>query len=241
MDFAELWSGGPKYGNGRRAFPLMADSILLADFAASDTARSVLDIGCGSGIIGLLIAWNNSAAHVTGIDISQDAVMCTRENIAANSLDGRFDVRCGDIKDIELTDGSFDLVVCNPPYFKKGREKSGEQKQRSCTAREESTATLRDIVERASTLLRPGGAFCLVLLPERLGEALEAMTELEFSPARLRMVMHTETAAPSMALIEAWLGATAELEVLPPLILKDGSGAANSKDSEEIRRIYHMD
>ena len=231
MDFTELWPDGPKYANDGRAFPLTADSVLLADFAQAEDLRRVLDVGCGSGIIGLLIAWNNREAHVIGVDISEDAVMCARDNIAQNALDDRVDVMCGDILGVALPEGSFDLVVCNPPYFEKGRGKSGG------TAREESTATLRDITERASKLLCAGGAFCIVTRPERLSETLETMTEIDFSPARLRLVAHTANSAPSMVLIDARLGVTTELEVLSRLVLTDEKGG----DSEEIKRIYRMD
>ena len=231
MDFTELWAGGPKYACSEDVFPLTVDSILLADFAPGKHVRRVLDIGCGSGIIGLLIAWSNRATHVTGVDISESAVVCARDNLELNSLGARFKVLCGDIKSVELSDDSFDLAVCNPPYFEKGRGKSGG------TAREESSATLRDIMERVAKLLRPGGVFCLVLRTERLAEALAALTELEFSPARLRQVQHTAISAPSMVLLEAWRGVTTELEVMPPLILKDENGC----DSGEIKRIYHMD
>ena len=228
MQFTELWPGGPKYSNSGRAFPLTADSIILADFAPRNPR--VLDIGCGSGIIGLLIAWNNADAHVTGIDISREAIECARRNVAQNSLDGRFCAVHGDIMDTELLKSAFDLAVCNPPYFEKGRGKSAG------AAREESTATLFDIIKRASALLVRGGSLCIVIRPDRLAEALSAMAELEFSPARLRTVTHTANSPPSMALVEARLGAGSHLKVLPPLALKGENGG----DSDEIKRIYRM-
>ena len=232
MTTTELWSGGVKFTVSENVFPLTTDSILLADFANAGSAgvKNILDIGCGSGIVGLLLAWNNTDAHLTGIDISEDAVACARENIEQNGFGGRFEVVCGDIKTADFPGGLFELAVCNPPYFEKGRGKPGG------FMREESTATLRDITEAAAKLLCPGGVFCLVMRFERLGDTLEILTELEFSPERLRLVQHTETAPPSMALVSARLGTTTELEVQPPLILKD----KNNCDSEEIRRIYRM-
>lgn len=228
MHFTELWKSGPKYTNGGRAFPMTADSILLADFAKK--AERVLDIGCGSGLIGLLIAWNNEAAHITGVDISIEAASCSRDNFAANGLESRCSAIHGDILEVALPERSFDLIVCNPPYFEKGRGRSGG------AAREESSATLREIIRRSSELLCNGGSLCLVLRPERLVQALEAMRFYGFSPSRRRFVVHTKQSKPSMVLLEGVLCGDLELEILPQLVLKDDSG----KDSAEIMRIYRM-
>ena len=226
----KLWSGGPALAINENVFPVTADSILLADFASSSAAdaKHILDIGCGCGIIGLLLAWNNKDAFVTAVDISPEAVACTRENFEQNGLTECFEVICGDI--LDLDDRLFDLIVCNPPYFEKGRGKSGG------AAREESAATLGDIIAHSAKLLCTGGVLCLVLRPERLPEALESLTENELSPARLRLVRHTEESPPSMALIEAFLSSSVELDVLPPLILKNKNGG----DSEDVKRIYRM-
>lgn len=229
--FTELWPRGPRYKNDGRAFPLTADSVLLADFAGSRDCARVLDIGCGSGIIGLLIAYGNTAAHVTGVEISTEAAALARENISENALEGRFDIITGDITNTPLQEHAFDLIVCNPPYFEKGRGKPAG------IFREESTARLGDIIKTASRLLSEGGAFCMVLRPERLEEARRLATESGFALARLRFVRHNSISNPSMALIEARFGENGDPPRLPDLLLKNENGG----DSEEVRRIYRME
>jgi release factor glutamine methyltransferase len=71
----------------------------------------VLDVGVGSGAIALSIADEHSGAHVTGVDISEDALGLARENAAR--LDLHVDLRAGGI---ETAAEGWDLVVSNPPY-----------------------------------------------------------------------------------------------------------------------------
>lgn len=66
------------------------------------------------------------AAHVTAVDISEDAVALTRANAQINGLDGQMDFVCADVFEY-LTDlsragkGEFDLIILDPPAFTKSR------------------------------------------------------------------------------------------------------------------------
>jgi release factor glutamine methyltransferase len=75
---------------------------------------SVLDLGCGSGVIGisLALAWPNS--QITLADISQDALALTQENLSALSVTNATTL----LSDLfsALLDHSFDLIVSNLPY-----------------------------------------------------------------------------------------------------------------------------
>ena len=53
-DFTELWPGGPRFAQSEH-FPLGTDSVLLADFVPLAGARRGVDLGCGGGILALLL------------------------------------------------------------------------------------------------------------------------------------------------------------------------------------------
>ena len=58
------------------------DGVLLGAWARVEEARSILDIGAGSGLIALMAAQRNAQAQVTGIEIAHEAVLQAQENVA---------------------------------------------------------------------------------------------------------------------------------------------------------------
>jgi release factor glutamine methyltransferase len=74
--------------------------------------HTVLEVGSGSGAVSLVAA--QRGAEVTAVDLSDRACYATRRNAAANGL--TIDVRESDL--FAAVDGTFDLVVVNPPYFR---------------------------------------------------------------------------------------------------------------------------
>jgi release factor glutamine methyltransferase len=74
----------------------------------------VLDIGVGSGAVALAIAEEHPGARVLAVDRSHDALALAAENLARASVNGRVELRHGDL--LAGISGPFDLVVSNPPY-----------------------------------------------------------------------------------------------------------------------------
>lgn len=238
MTHDELWPGGPVFIRDGEAFRLGTDSVLLSSFASYDHAKRVCDLGCGAGIISVLLAFYNPAMTVDGIELHEDWAALARENAKLCRLDGRIRVISGDLRRHRelLEAGAYDLVVSNPPYYATGRGKSAEKSGRA-TAREERTCTIGDVCAAASYLTRWGGRFALVHKPERLADIICALRENGFEPKRLRFVQYRAASAPSLLLIESRRGGNPSLSVEPPLILTDENG----NDTEEIKRIYHRE
>lgn len=237
MTVDELWPGGPKFIRGG-GFPLGTDAVLLASFAETARAHRACDLGCGTGIIALLLAYGDPALCVDCVEIQPEAAETARRNAELNGLAQRINVITGDLREHRalLPAGQYGLVAANPPYFPSGSGKESSSEE-AAIARDERTCTLNDVCEAAAYLTKWGGRFVMVHRPERLSEALCAMTAHALEPKRLRMVQYSASSAPNLVLIEARRGGKPGLTVLAPLILTDESGA----DTEEIRRIYHRE
>ncbi len=233
--FDELWPGGPRFKQVEGSFRLSTDSVLLAYFAGSIRGKKIIDLGCGAGVIDLLMKAARPEASVDGIEIQPQSHALCRENMEINGYDSS-GIVLGDLREHRrlLTAGAYDLVLSNPPYFP---EKSGYTAPDSgrAAARDERFCTLEDICRAAKYLCRWGGSFALVHRPERLAEICCAMSTNGLEPKRLRMVQYKEGAAPNLLLIEGRRGGKPGLVIEPPLILSDGLGG----DSEEVKKIYH--
>lgn len=234
-DFQELWPGGPVFAQAAN-FRLSTDSVLLADFIHTGGAARGIDLGCGSGILALLLLWRTEKLHMTGLELDGEAAALAAENLERSGLGARGQVLTGDIRQYRelFRPGSFDLVAANPPYYAQGSGGVSPDPARAA-ARGESCCSLEELCAAAAWLLPSGGRFCLVHKPERLSELFCAMTARGLEPKRLRLVTYLAERAPSLVLVEGRRGGRPGLTVEPPLILADAEG----RESEEYRRIYH--
>ena len=122
MERFELLSNGMKLLQQDGAFRISTDSILLADFCAPLRGKSVVDLGCGGGTLGILLCAADPDCRVIGVEIQEKACDIARRNIEINALEDRFRVVRADLRALEgmLDAGSFDAVASNPPYFPAG-------------------------------------------------------------------------------------------------------------------------
>jgi len=230
-----LWPNGPQFVRRDGVFPLGTDSVLLAAFAQNKRDRRACDLGCGAGVLSILLAWHNPCLAVDALDILPAAVEAARENAALNGLEGRITVHLMDLRDYRnLQAGAYDHVTANPPYYAQGSGKSPGNPD-IAHAREERACTLLDLCRAAAYLARWGGRFTLVHKPERMAEVITLCSQNGLEPKRLRLVQHKARSQPSLFLLECRRGGRPGLAVEPPLILAEDDGS----DSEEIKLIYH--
>ena len=233
-EFTRLFPGGPLFRQAEH-FPLGTDSVLLADFVSLAGLGRGVDLGCGSGILSLLLLSRSEKLHMTGLEILPGAAATARDNLAENGLEGRGEIVCGDIRQVRslFPAGSFDLAVANPPFFPVGSGALPANPARAA-ARGEVSCSLGELCDAAAYLCRTGGRFCLVHRPERLSELFVAMSSRALEPKRLRFVCARSGAAPSLVLVEGRRGGAPGLRVESALLLEDADGG----ESEELRRIY---
>lgn len=219
------------YGNGQ--FPPGLDSFLLSSMPRLKPGLRVCDLGCGTGLVSLLLLQRQRELTVTGLDIQPEAVRLGTLAAEENGLTDRLSFLLGDLRESNLPAGSFDLVVCNPPYFppSSGLPPKGAARR---TARTEETCALEDVCRAAARLLRWGGGFCLVHKPERLTDLLVALRQAGLEPKRLRFAASRPEKVPSLVLAEARRGGRPGLTVEPPLILENPDGSPTA----ELDRIY---
>jgi len=237
MTSTRLWAHGPVYRY--KEHPPCTDTLLLADFAGLSGVRRCADLGCGEGLLMLLLSARAPALRVEGVELCPETAERCRHNLIENGLSDRAEVitadlrRCGDF----WPAGGFDLVISNPPYFPTGGGRPSPDAVRSA-AREEHGLTPAVLCAAAARLCRNGGRFAVVYRPERLSELLCAMSRAGLEPKRLRLAAHSAEARPCLVLVEGCRNARpGGLHCLPLLVLHGPDGT----DSPELRRICHLE
>ncbi len=229
-----LWENGPRLLQAEHA-KLTGDSVLLADFALDTALGFGVDLGCASGALMLILLWQKPSLRMAGLEIVPSAVEKAEENLRLNGLQDRANVYCADFRGAELPVrfGSFDFVICNPPYFAEGSGVSAPDEKRAA-AREERTCSLDEVCRAAARLCRSGGRVFLCYRPQRLAELLRALTDARLEPKRLRFTHYRAASQASLVLTEARKDGRPGLELMPPLILTEEDG----KETAEYKRIY---
>ena len=230
-----LKDGGYRFVYDDTLFRPGTDSFLLSSLPRLKSGLRVCDLGCGTGLLGLLLLQRQGDMTVTGIEIQAAAVALANKAAAENGLTDRLTFLHRDLRTVRqaLPTGSFDLVISNPPYYP---PKDGYVSEDAAlrTARSEADCTLEDVCGAASYLLRWGGSFCLVHKPERLTDLLCTLRAAALEPKRLRFVCPRSDAAPSLVLVEARRGGKPGLAVEAPLVLQRPGGSPTA----ELDAIY---
>ncbi len=213
-------------------FPLSTDSIALADFVRLPKQANVLDLGAGCGTIGILLCAKDSACHVTGIELDENAHTMALKNREDNKLQDRYQSICADLTAITdlVPRGSFDICVSNPPYFT-----AGFLSKSTPLARHEDSCSLETLVESAAYSLKFGGDFYLVHKPERLAEIFAAAARHKLEPKRLCLLRHKEKGPVSLVLVQCRKGAKPGL-VWEEVSLHDEMNQV----TDYYRKIYHL-
>ena len=228
----KLWAGGPAYTDDP-AFKITTDSVLLAHFAGGKSFDRCMDIGCGGGLLSVLLHAKYPEAGYDSVDIRSDAVKVCLDNYNANGIRGN--ALCMDARQYRslAQPGTYDLVVCNPPYYYAAGRSSPDADRAAARSGSLSPAQFSGA---ASYLLKRGGEFCLVHKPEFLTDIFAAMRLADIEPKRLRLVTYKAESAPSLVLISGRRGGKPGLSPLPNLILCNDDGTP----TQEMREIYHM-
>lgn len=210
------------------------DALLLADFAQS-AGRLGADLGCGSGVILLLLLLGDAQRRMTGVDIRESAVTDCRENLRRFALCGRGAAVCADYRAAPIPDGSLDFLVSNPPYFPAGRGAVSPDPDRA--AQRTESAAVSELCRAAARYLKPGGAFYLVHRVEREAEILASLCAAGFSPVRRRDVFSAPGKPAPIFLVEAAKGAADGAAVRDAVVLHDADG----RETAEYRKICHWE
>lgn len=154
----------------RCAMKVGTDGVLLGAWASVEHAQRMLDVGCGSGLIGLMLAQRYPEAQVVGIEIDHEAAAQAAENVAASPWADRLQVVEGDFCTYQPAE-PFDLIVSNPPYFVDAlRPPVGERS----LARHAGGLNYESLFRHSRELLAPQGRVCVVLPAEVEQVAMDA-------------------------------------------------------------------
>ncbi len=185
------------------------DSVLLANYLKARPSDSVVDIGCGNGILSVL-GQGKTGARFTGFDISAEQIALAEDSCRLNGQEIAFHVLDAADAASALGAGRFDAAVCNPPYFTAAD--AGPDPARAA-ARHLDAEGLSPFLRAAFLLLKNGGSLYLCYPASGLAEVLCALRGNRMEAKELQLVAASAGKDPRLALIRAKKGAAPGMTV----------------------------
>jgi tRNA1Val (adenine37-N6)-methyltransferase len=194
--------------SGECAMKVGTDAVILGAAVTLPGNRGkirVLDAGCGSGVIGLMVAQRLEAAgfreyDITGVEIDGLAAEQAGRNFAASPWSGHF--KCLNVNMLNFAPETlYDLIVSNPPYYD---DSLLPPDSRRTTARHTGGEAFGypQLLEFASEHLRAGGTLSLILPHQELTRLLRLAASYGLRATRLLHIRTTPSKEPSRLVAE---------------------------------------
>ncbi|EIM5211205.1 tRNA1(Val) (adenine(37)-N6)-methyltransferase [Staphylococcus pseudintermedius] len=216
-------------------FSFSTDALLLGHFTEVRKRDRILDMCAGNGVIPLLLSDKGNNV-ITGVEIQPQLVNMAVRSVQYNHLEDRITMVEMDINALiqASSPAQFDLITCNPPYFK-ANQTNQHQLEAHKIARHEIYCTLDDCLRVSNHLLKEGGRVVMVHRAERMLDLFESMRHYRIEPKRLHMIFSKPGKAAQTIVVEGRKGGRQGLDIAPPFYIYDEQGDY----TPEMKEIYY--
>lgn len=200
------------------------DGVLLGAWAPTGTR--ILDVGTGSGLIARMLMQRCPEVEVEGIDIDPNAVEQAREN-GVKAF----------VSSLQEWQGTYDLIVSNPPYFQNSLKNPDKGRQ---TARHTDTLSYEELIKHSARLLTEDGQLALILPAEAENEIRQLAGAEGFFLTRVTRVYSKES-KPARRVLMAFSrdnGITEHRYTEDTLVLEDEKGGRSLPYQTLCRHFY---
>lgn len=225
-----------KIVQNKNYFNFSLDSILLPNFVnLTEKTKKILDLCTGNAPIPLVLSTKTNA-KITGIEIQKEIYDLAVESIEINKLKEKIEIINDDVKNASkrFETDTFDIITCNPPYFKKKENSITNDNKIKSIARHEIEIQLEDIIKISKKLLKNGGSLCMIHRTDRFSEVLDNMKKNNIEPKRIRFIYPKLNKESNLFLIDGKKNGNVGLKILPPLYVHNNDGSY----TEEVLKMF---
>ncbi len=212
-------------------FNFSLDSILLPNFVEiTRKTKKILDMCTGNAPIPLILS-TKTDAKIYGVELQKEVYDLAKETIKINNLDNQIELINDNIKNLKkiFDTETFDIITCNPPYFKKKDDSIINENKVKSIARHEIEMELEDVMIISKALLKNEGSLVLVHRTDRLIEIIELMKKHNIEPKRMRLIYPKINMESNLVLIEGRKNGKEGLKILPPLYIHNDDSSYTSE------------
>jgi tRNA1(Val) A37 N6-methylase TrmN6 len=211
-----------------KGYRYTSDVMFLYDFARDFRPKGdLLDVGCGCGILGLLLKRDFPSIDLTLIDIQEEHVSLTNKNKDANNLSA--EVILGDFTKYEFGK-KFDFIVSNPPFYHEFTKKSEDK--RVLISRYADSLPLKSLLCGAARNLKPHGSFIFCYDAKQIEDIFAACGGAKLKICDIRFIYPKKEKNSSLTLIHVKKDSKSYAKIHAPIFVFEGENY--SKKAKEI-------
>lgn len=186
----DLYDYGLKIYQDSDKFKFSLDSLLLSEFVdIKKSDEKLLDLCSGNAPLPLILA-NKYDINIVGIEIQKEIFDLAEKSIKYNNLESKIQMMNINAKDTNnyFPGNNFDIITCNPPFFKVENNSLINDNKEKAIARHEITITLEEIIKISGSLLKDNGKFYLVHRPDRIEEIINLAHKLNLHVKEMQII-----------------------------------------------------
>lgn len=188
----DLYDTGFKIYQSKDYFKFSLDSLLLANFVEFNfTDKLVLDLCTGNAPVPIILS-ENKKIKIYGFELQKEIYELAVKSIKVNQINN-VEIINDDVKNSlnYFPGNNFDIVTCNPPYFKYTKNSIINENEIKSIARHEIKITLEDIIKIATKQLKAKGKFYIVHRSDRLIEIINCLNKYNFGIKNCSLFIQT--------------------------------------------------
>ena len=207
-----------KIDQPEKGYKFSSDSFLLCSEIPRLTNQTILDIGCGSGVIPLILKAENPEVEIFGVEIQKELADIAKNNVKKNSMEQSIQIICQDIKLLSAQDFNkkIDIIVSNPPYKKENSGRLNPDKQKAI-ARHEIKLNISEFFICCKRLLVPNGKVYIIFPAERIADLFKNMEENKITPETIRFVHTRKKDNAKLVIVSGIRNGLQQPVIAPPL------------------------
>lgn len=170
------------------AMKVCTDSCLFGALVDAQSSKMALDIGTGTGLLSLMLAQRFPELQIDAVEIDENALIDAKVNVDESQFKNQIKLIGSSIQEFENL-AKYDLIFSNPPFYQENLKSPDKSKN---TAHHCTALSFSELAESVKNLLKPSGAFWVLLPPFEMTELEKQLAASHIFPEKSFFVKHNE-------------------------------------------------